>query len=88
MKVENNITVYAGHEQEKRVSVDNVQNEKIGDEERKTIFAGDIVGDFNITDRVQKRIEEAQKQAFKIVSDAWDGDRKIDQEIGSRRKHS
>lgn len=45
---------------------------------RKSIFAGDIGMQ---QDRIMQRRERARKKAMKIVGDAWDGDRKIDQNI-------
>lgn len=45
---------------------------------RKSIFAGDIGLQ---QDRIMQRRERARKKAMKIVGDAWDGDRKIDQNI-------
>lgn len=45
---------------------------------RKSIFVGDIGLQ---QDRIMQRRERARKKAMKIVGDAWDGDRKIDQNI-------
>lgn len=45
---------------------------------RKTIFAGDLG---LRQDRITQLKQRAQKKALKIIGDAWNGDRKIDQNI-------
>lgn len=52
--------------------------------EKKSIFAGDLN---LIEDPIAKKREEAQKQAMKVVQDAWDSDRAIDKEVQDRRDH-
>lgn len=49
---------------------------------RKSIFAGDL--GFN-QDAVTLRKQHAQKKAFKLISDVWAGDQKIDQNIADIR---
>ncbi len=58
-----------------------------GDKEkegRKSLFAGDI-GLTN--DPIELRKKMAQKQALKIVQDAWDNDRSVEQSVEDRRGH-
>lgn len=47
---------------------------------RQSIFAGDI-GLGMQRDPISLRKQQAQKKALKIIGDAWDGDRKVDQSI-------
>ncbi|MBD5456411.1 MAG: hypothetical protein HDR23_08085 [Lachnospiraceae bacterium] len=48
-----------------------------------TIFAGNLSKNF---DPVAEKRKQAQKQAMKIVTDTWAGDRKIDDDIEGRRQ--
>jgi len=50
-----------------------------------TIFAGNLQGDFSLQERIQLKKEQAQKRALKVINDAWNGDRKIAEEIEDRR---
>lgn len=50
--------------------------------DRNSVFAGDLTKKF---DPVTKKKQDARKQAMKIVSDAWSGDRKIDEGIEKSR---
>ncbi|MGN0350037.1 MAG: HD-GYP domain protein [Roseburia sp.] len=53
-------------------------------EQRKTLFAGDI----QLTnDPVEQRKKLAQKQALKVVRDAWENDQTVNQSIEERRSH-
>lgn len=78
MRIEKNITVFA-----KEAQKDGSNQEK----NKKTIFAGDLKGDFTLQDRIQQKKEEAKKQAMKIVGDAWNSDRAIDDDLNCRRQH-
>lgn len=77
MKVQNT-TIFMG---------DSAQNEKYGrvsadKEGRKTIFAGNL----NQTlDPIAKRKQQAQKQAMKVVGDAWDNDREVEKSMEESR---
>lgn len=88
MKVEPRIQVLAGPVQER----ENVK-ECIGDKSglRKptgyTIFAGNLGGDFSLQERVEQRKDRAKRRAMKVVGDAWDGDRKMDDEIKRAKEH-
>lgn len=88
MKVEKNITVFAGASEQARRSE---QPEKVqgGEKEKKngTIYAGDFRGDMSIRDRIQQKKEQAQKQAMKVVQDTWGRDRKVDDDLNQRREH-
>ena len=54
------------------------EGKQFGKNGRKSIFAGDIGVQ---QDSIALRRQRAQKKALKIVSDAWNGDRKIDQNM-------
>ena len=77
MRVHNN-TIFMG---------DNTLNDRHngGAQEKKngnSIFAGDLNKKF---DPIKKKRQDARKQAMKMVSDVWAGDRKIDEGIESSR---
>lgn len=75
MKITENISIYAGGEN--RVVNSFVQQEK---KQRESIFAGDLK--LNGTqDEIAKRREQAQKEALKVVSDAFEGDLSIDKDV-------
>lgn len=53
-------------------------------EQRKTLFAGDI----QLTNNpIEQRKKLAQKQALKVVRDAWENDQTVNQSIEERRSH-
>lgn len=82
MKVERNMTVFAGAEQQ--MSADRAEKNRQG---RKTIFAGDLNGVDTLQDRIRQRKEQAQRDALKVVRDAWSGDQAIDQSLDESRQH-
>ncbi len=57
----------------------NIRNEKR--ENSTNIFAGNLNKNF---DPIAQKKKEARKQAMKIVTDTWDGDRKIDRDMEER----
>ena len=75
MKVERNQSVYVGNRSHK-------EPEKV--EGRKTIFAGDMKQG---VDSMWQKKQDAQKKALKVVTDAWDGDRQIDNQVRSIEEH-
>lgn len=89
MNVQNNITIFTGDTR------NNAQAEwakKEGkdsyDGKSKTIYAGDFLREFPLRERIQQKKAEAQQRALKIVQDAWDGDRQLDDEIKAREEES
>lgn len=59
-------------------------NQQDAKEKRKSLFAGD----FQLTnDPVEQRKKLAQKQALKVVRDAWENDQTVNQSIEERRSH-
>lgn len=83
MKIENNITVMSKMAQEND-HAEQIKSNKSG----QTIFAGDLQGDFQLQDRIRQKKEKAQKQAMKIVDDAWNSDRKIYKDIDQSNAHA
>lgn len=59
--------------------------EQIGTKQNKqTVFGGNL----NLAnDPIAKRREEAQKQAWKVVQNAWDNDNSVDESMQVRRDH-
>ena len=88
MKVETRIQVLAGPVQERENVKENIVG-KSGQHKSRgyTIFAGNLQGDFSLQERVEQRKDRAQRRAMKVVGDAWDGDRKMDDEIERAKEH-
>lgn len=90
MRVGNNITVFSGDTQN-NVQADAARERGASDAgnasggKNKTIYAGNFLVEFPLRDRISQRRAQAQERALKIVSDAWDGDRQIDDEIKRSR---
>lgn len=75
MKISENFSIYAGG--------DNGVVNTLGQQDKKegsSIFAGDLTQNF-MEDPIAKRREQAQKEALKVVSDAFEGDLSIDKDI-------
>lgn len=83
MRIENNITVMSKTAKESE-HIEKINGSKSG----RTVFAGDLQGDFLLQDRIRQRKEKAQKQAMKIVDDAWNSDRKIYKDIDESNTHA
>lgn len=85
MKVQNNITIFSGADpsQAKKAEAKDGQN----GQKNKTFFVGNLNGNETLRDRISMRKKEAQEKAMKVVSDAWAGDRSIDQDMQTRRDH-
>ncbi len=89
MKVERNITVFAGGPEQARrpEQSEKAQNDEKEKQSGNTIYAGNFQGDMSVRDRIQQKKEQAQKQAMKVIQDAWGGDRAIDEDLDRRREH-
>lgn len=85
MKVDNNITLFAGGQPESSLTTEGAGKKQ---ENRKTIFAGDMNQQGgSLQDRIQQKKKEAQKQALKVVGDAFAGDSAIDEDMENRRQN-
>lgn len=86
MQIEKNITLFAGAEPDYAHMAKAGKDAGKDDKESKTIFAGGFLGNMTIQERVQQRKAQAQKEALKIVRDAWAGDQAIDQMMDESRE--
>lgn len=85
MKVGNNITLFAGGQPESSLTTEGAGKKQ---ENRKTIFAGDLnTQNGTLQDRIEQKKKEAQKQAMKVVGDAFAGDKEIDDDIAGRAQN-
>ena len=75
MKISEDFSVYAGGVP----ATTNAMGQK-GKKQGSSVFAGDL-GQGLVQDPVSRRREQAQKEALKVVSDAFEGDLTIDKDI-------
>lgn len=87
MKVETNITLFAGAEPDFVHVVNADNNPEKDNKDRTTIFAGDFQGNLTLQERIQQRKDKARQEALKIVRDAWAGDQAIDRGMDESREH-
>lgn len=82
MKVDNNITLFVGGQPGNSLTTEGTGGKQ---ENRKTVFAGDLNSQGGtLQDRIEQRKKEAQKQALKVVGDAFDGDKALDEDVENR----
>ena len=81
MKISENISINTGN-----VTTNNIHTDKTDTKRSGAVFAGNLNSDF-LQDRIQQRKKEAQEKAMKVISDAFDGDREIDEDLQTRREH-
>lgn len=77
MKVQNT-TIFMG-DNTRRERNNGVQEDKSG---KSNVYAGNLNKAF---DPIAKKKQDAQKQAMKVIGDAWAGDRKVDDDLAARR---
>lgn len=89
MRLQNNINVFAGDTRNNAQQAEKTQQiQKNQDNEKsRTFYAGNFLAEFPLRDRIAQKKAQAQERAMKIVGDAWDADRVIDDEIRQRREH-
>ena len=85
MKVQNNITVFTGDTRNNAQEAGKAKENQISNGKNKTLYAGDLLTEFPLRDRLQQRRAQAQQRAMKIVGDTWDGDRQIDEQLQQSR---
>lgn len=89
MKVQNNITVFSGDTRNNaQAEWANKEATESYDKKSKTIYAGDFLREFPLREKIQQKKAEAQQRAMKIVGDAWNMDKKIDDDIRGREEES
>ncbi|MCM1541830.1 MAG: hypothetical protein NC121_11265 [Blautia sp.] len=85
MKVDNNITLFAGGQPESSLATEGAGKKQ---ENRKTLFAGDLNPQGgSLQDRIEQKKQEARKQAMKVVEDAFSTDKVMDEEIENSRQN-
>lgn len=86
MNIQNNITIFTGDTRDRGQADRADQNARVSREDSKTIYAGNLLTDSPLRDRLQQRRAQAQERAMKIVDDTWDGYRQIDGQIHESRE--
>lgn len=86
MKVDNNITLYAGAQPGSSAVMEGTEKDR---ENRKTIFAGDLNRNQEspLRDRIAEKKAEAQEKAMKFVREAFQADLEIDEGMEESRQH-
>ncbi len=90
MRLQNTINVFAGdtRNQARQTKEAGEQAQKAQDKgKNKTFYAGNFLVEFPLRDRIAQKKAQARERAMKIVGDAWDADRAIDNEIKVRQEH-
>lgn len=77
-----NVSFYAGGDSE----VLRQRAEKNGENGRKSFFGGNLPKN-ELQERIALKKQEAQRQAMKVIGEAWDGDRSIDAELDTHREN-
>lgn len=82
MKVQRELSIYVGGNTRAadRQALEEKESQRSNG---KSVFAGDISG---MQDRILMKQQAARKKALKVVTDAWNGDRKIDDGLKERRE--
>lgn len=86
MEVRNDITIFAGDTRNSVQASDKARGRQPVEEKNETIYAGNLLAEFPLKDRIQERRAQAQERAMKIVSDTWNGDRQVEGLIEESRE--
>lgn len=81
MKISNNQTIFSGESIKKNNQVREGQHKK---DEREDFFAGNLNQDLFENKLLEKK-REAREKAMKVVGDAFEGDKQIDNDLQERR---
>lgn len=87
MKVDGNITIFAGAGPANATEGSAANGAAKEQEKRETLFAGNLNQDKTLQDRIAEKKAQAQKKAMKLVGDVFAGDNAIDEDLESRREH-
>ena len=84
MKVQKELSIYMGESTRamRRQEMEEQQAGK-GKKNQKSVFAGELNG---IQDNILVKQQKARKEALKVVTDTWSGDKKIDNGLKERRE--
>ena len=80
MKVQKELSIYMG-DSTRAMRRQELEGQQSGKGKKKNVFAGDLNG---TQDNILMKKQQAQKQALKVVTDTWSGDKKIDDDIKER----
>lgn len=86
MEIRNDITIFAGDTRNSMQASDKARGSQPAEEKNQTIYAGNLLTEFPLKDRIQERRAQAQERAMKIVSDTWNGDRQVEGLIEESRE--
>lgn len=86
MRIRNKVTIFTGDAQ------NGARAEKGSDRQPSsgkdsTFYAGSLLKEFPLKDRLQQKRAQAQARAMKIVEDTWNSDRKTERLIQESREH-
>ena len=82
MKVQKELSIYMG-ESTRAMRRQELEGQQSGKGKKKNVFAGELNG---TQDNILLKKQQAQKQALKVVTDTWSGDKKIDDDVKERRE--
>ena len=82
MKVQKELSIYMG-ESTRAMRRQELEGKQSGKGKKKNVFAGELNG---TQDNILLKKQQAQKQALKVVTDTWSGDKKIDDDVKERRE--
>lgn len=80
MKVQKELSIYMG-ESTRAMRRQEMEEQQTGKGKKKNVFAGSLNG---MQDNILLKKKQAQKEALKVVTDTWNGDRKIDNDVKER----
>lgn len=81
MKIQENVTFYVGAQPANNMSTE----QQMAQENRKTVFAGNLNRENTLQDRIEARKVEAKEKAMQIIEDAFAGEQAIDAEVERHR---
>ncbi len=86
MNVSGNVTFYMGDRTNIQNEAENIKAEEVRNKrlEKGSLFIGDMNKDLFSNEILEKK-KEARKKAMKVVGDAWESDRQIDNDLQERR---
>ena len=86
MEIRNNVTICAGDAQS-GARAEKGKESGPSNGKNSTFYAGNLLKEFPLKDRLQQKKAQAQAQALKIVEDTWNGDRKTERLMQESREH-
>lgn len=84
MNVSGNVTFYAGAKANTQTKDTRMEETKKKGLEKGAFFAGELNKDL-FANKILEKKKEAQKKAMRVVGDAWESDRQIDEDLQERR---